>query len=73
MIASGASIALYCDSGRKHPWDYFPHEYFDNESVGACRKQARRDGWRIGPDGSEGQDLCPLCNPRSPKFVKEPA
>ncbi|QBX06552.1 hypothetical protein H1O16_gp139 [Burkholderia phage BcepSaruman] len=72
-MASGASIALYCDSGRKHPYNYFPHEYFDADTVARCKAAARRDGWKIGPDASEGQDLCPLCNPKSPKYVKDPA
>lgn len=68
MQVSGASLDLYCDSKRRvHPWHAFPDQYTDIANVAACRKQAKKAGWKLTPDG----DLCPRCNPKSPRYVKE--
>ena len=63
------SLELYCDNwydGAEKkitcsaPWNSFP-QVFLGETLGECRKQARKDGWRLWKDYP---DLCPWCNGR---------
>lgn len=71
MIVGGRYIRMYCDSGRVHAegtpgHGRTPAEFKSDERDGynACFIDARAAGWSIGK-----YQVCPLCNPRSGKYV----
>lgn len=52
------SLHLYCSfENSEHEYSEFPHEYTD-EFGSRCRRQARRDGWKLFKDGKA---MCPKC------------
>jgi hypothetical protein len=65
MRAEGYSLDMYCDNKlcTGHVNRLFPMQYTGNTGP-ECRGAARRAGWKI----SAKTDLCPLCNPKSPRY-----
>lgn len=62
MIASGYTLALYCDlESDDHEFNEFPHE-FCNEKRSVCWRKARQAGWYISM--IERTAICPKCAAR---------
>ena len=60
MIVGCYVLDLYCDlENPDHKYDEFPHQY-TAETGGKCRKDARREGWKLNL--WEGTAICPKCN-----------
>lgn len=62
------SLDLYCDADSPdHAFEEFPHQ-FTAQDGGTCRRDARRDGWKLGRmHVSDDRDLCPKCSGKRPK------
>lgn len=61
MLAGGYTLDLYCDGeGCLHgQYEMYPaKQTFFAEHGSACRRLARRQGWKFLP---EGDMLCPKC------------
>ena len=72
MIVGGYTLDLYCDvtdckAGDQHPGRTVPtgkgwkagHASYFGETGSACRKTARRHGWKLTM--KDGQAACPTC------------
>ncbi len=69
------SLDLYCDNWESsnvfpdkygHSFKEFPHNYSD-ELGSACRAKARKNGWKLTPDGGA---ICPKCNRKNDVELK---
>lgn len=59
MIVGGYTLDLYCDrESPTHLFQEFPHQY-TGENGPACRRLARRHGWRLKRNG---EAICPKCS-----------
>lgn len=57
MIVGGYTLDLYCDNEQAHGVKGVYNEYV-HEFGATCRAMARKDGWKLTP---EGKAYCPLC------------
>ncbi len=63
MIIGCYDMHLYCsndpiDGGDiEHPYRYLPF-YYSGQTLGQCKRQARKQGWLFKKDG---RTICPLC------------
>lgn len=72
MIVGGYTLDLYCDNSEikagevtdRHGHDFqeFPHQFYA-ETGEACRRKARKQGWRLDMRGA-GKAYCPKCTKR---------